>query len=95
MFDIQYEFMFYEFVVICLFVLLLICIFVSVVILMLLLLVLLLQYTTFFFVVTYNFVILSIYNSILTITYYRSTSPPGGNQVDGLPPALRRIRPGD
>ena len=21
--------------------------------------------------------------------YYRSTSPPGGNQVDGLPPALR------
>ena len=25
--------------------------------------------------------------------YYRSTSPPGGNQVDGLPPALRHDCP--
>ena len=30
----------------------------------------------------------NIYNSVLIRTYYRSTSPPGGNQVDGLPPAL-------
>ena len=37
----------------------------------------------------YLFLINSIYNSVLTHTYYRSTSPPGGNQVDCLPPALR------
>ena len=30
----------------------------------------------------------NIYGSVLIHTYYRSTSPPGGNQVDGLPPAL-------
>ena len=30
-----------------------------------------------------------IYNSVLNHTRYRSTSPPGGDQVDGLPPALR------
>ncbi len=46
MFDLQYEFIFYEFVVNCLFVLLFIYIVVSVVILMLLLL--LLHYTSFF-----------------------------------------------
>ena len=34
-----------------------------------------------------------IYNSVLNHTRYRSTSPPGGNQVDGLPPALRQTGP--
>ena len=33
----------------------------------------------------------AIYNFVLNHIYYRSTSPPGGNQVDGLPPALRII----
>ena len=55
---------------------------------------LLLQHTTFFLVFnTQHFKQNhNIYNSVLNHTYYRSTSPPGGNQVDGLPPALRTVR---
>ena len=80
----------YAFVVclfVCLFVLLLTCMFVCVVY------VVVVSSTHNIFVLTHIICLINaIYNSVLTHIFYRSTSPPGGNQVDGLPPALREFK---
>ncbi len=48
--------------------------------------------TSFFYCNTFFLFNYFIYYSVLIHIYYRYTSSPGGNQVDGLPPALRGVK---